>query len=285
MALQNVLSIPYQMGAGRLDAMNPVNRQHPITRGMFGWWHSLGDSLHPINLINGVQATVGDGSPEIGQPGPTKLMNGMLFDGLTDRIACNHGWKGYAQGISCFGWAFNEDDDGSGADFIFAHVDGPGGDGWAHGYYQSGSKQHTTVRFVADHFSDVSFLHTVGKWYHWGFTFDNINNIARYWINGIQISTDMTTLTAVNEHNDWETNIMSIGARTDGTTASKFWPGAIADVGVWNRGLRNSEVVQLYQESLLDYPNMLNRQNRTLFVGRKAPAAKTKGMILLPNYG
>ena len=101
---------------------------------------------------------------------------------------------------------------------------------------------------------------TVGVWTHLVITYDG--DRVRFYQDGqyVAISSGFGTVTSIV---DSGSNII-IGAEYTEATASAY-DGSIDDVRFWNRQLISTEIEELYQESLRNYPTLLNRVSRPRF--------------------
>jgi Concanavalin A-like lectin/glucanases superfamily len=97
-----------------------------------------------------------------------------------------------------------------------------------------------------------------GTWTHITGTFDG--STVKIYTNGIiSASASYTYSTGISGQ-------FYIGGRG----ASLFWPGALDDLSIWNRTLSPPEIYQLYTLSRLGYPGVLNRFDRSGWLGAVA---------------
>jgi hypothetical protein len=97
----------------------------------------------------------------------------------------------------------------------------------------------------------------INKWSHIVGTYDGA--IVNIYFNGVLNGKSTISVSALSS-----TNPLSIGAKANG--GGDFFPGAINDVGVWNRILTASEVTQLYNDGAgLTYPFTGTRLFNPLF--------------------
>jgi concanavalin A-like lectin/glucanase superfamily protein len=88
-------------------------------------------------------------------------------------------------------------------------------------------------------FSTLDPVATAGKWYHIAAVFNDVDNSYSVYINGQLRTSGISPVDLVPQ----VSGILSFGTRT-GT--SEYWPGALRDVRVYNRGLAAGEIAQLY---------------------------------------
>jgi hypothetical protein len=84
-----------------------------------------------------------------------------------------------------------------------------------------------------------------GQWHHGVVTFDNSNNIVRLFVDGVQIRTLSTTSNPDNTGSQ----SLRIGGNAQSLTEG-FFSGQLDEVGVWNRALTNSEIINLMNTGL-----------------------------------
>lgn len=78
----------------------------------------------------------------------------------------------------------------------------------------------------------------------------------------------------------------SIGRRNTGATANLYMSGYISDAMIWNRALTSVEVLTLYRESLRGYPNMLrNVPLHQAFIEPAAVVAARQRALMLTGVG
>ena len=84
-----------------------------------------------------------------------------------------------------------------------------------------------------------------GQWHHGVVTFDNSNNIVRLFVDGVQIGTLSTSTNPDNTGN----KPLRIGANSQSLTED-FFIDQLDEVGVWNRALTNTEIINLMNNGL-----------------------------------
>lgn len=80
---------------------------------------------------------------------------------------------------------------------------------------------------------------SLNQWYFFSITFDFLNNISSFYVNGSLISTSTAVLHKSNNP------ILNIGRNTNGGSGNYF-NGLIDDIGIWNRALTSQEIAVLY---------------------------------------
>src|SRR5215211_147449 len=84
-----------------------------------------------------------------------------------------------------------------------------------------------------------------GQWHHGVVTFDNPNNIVRLFVDGVQIGTLSTTSNPDNTGSQ----PLRIAGNAQSLTED-FFIGQLDEVGVWNRALTNTEIINLMNTGL-----------------------------------
>jgi Concanavalin A-like lectin/glucanases superfamily/Calcineurin-like phosphoesterase len=84
-----------------------------------------------------------------------------------------------------------------------------------------------------------------GQWHHGVVTFDNSNNIVRIFVDGVQVRTLSTTSNPDNTGSQ----PLRIGGNAQSLTEG-FFSGQLDEVGIWNRALTNSEIINLMNTGL-----------------------------------
>lgn len=120
----------------------------------------------------------------------------------------------------------------------------------------------TASHFMLNHSGIVgggnsfNFTASTGTWYHLIGTFDDVNNVYAFYLNGVELSVLVAGLafsspTALG---------ISLGSRTDGTGV--FLDGKLDDVRIYDRAISAGDASQLYSDSLAGCPLTLRRLGR-----------------------
>ena len=96
-----------------------------------------------------------------------------------------------------------------------------------------GSNYQTTNTVVTD-----------GAWHHVGYTYDETTNITKTYIDGVEVDS------YTNGQSISATDRISLGQEFDGTTASDFFDGVMADVTFWNEVLDTADINLLMKSAV-----------------------------------
>lgn len=242
-----------------LDTQNPVNRQHPLARGLVVWYLSVptwmggprwwdlfagnhGQLRSMANNNNGWRSTTrpgGFGSLLFdGTAGFVDIPNAAQVNGITNSIASITAWINFSSLPNA-------------APMVFSTWDASFG-------YQIFINQITSTTGNLASWSDVggqltgSTVLTANKWYRLAGVWDGTNNYL--YINGVLETSAARTFRA----NTKDTQIGAQASGAGGTIASFFFKGNIDDVRIYNRPLSALDVSDDYHNSTVGYPNLLN---------------------------
>lgn len=109
--------------------------------------------------------------------------------------------------------------------------------------YYSGTLQNVMDFGGGQLYTYSNITLSANTWYHVVGTFDR-DGVARLYVNGFETnnSIDISSFSAVDFKNSNRYTIGSIG----NNLAGWYWKGKVDEIGVWNRTLTASEVLQLY---------------------------------------
>jgi len=245
-----------------IDIRNPVNKNHPLTRGMVVWliclpgliggktWYDIHD-----NTIPGTLTSMDNGNS--GWRGSTRLFGSMLFDGTVGYVDCGDVLNPLlGQSYTVMAWVNTSTITGQGT--IIAYRSTTAVNPILFQLDRNGADVRFIVRDTAGvtATATVSSALTVNKWYFCvGVRFGNS-------VRAAVISSDFLSFAppATGAFGSIAENSLNIGAITSGSsTRTIFWSGYIDDIKIWNRALSILELQSIYRESLTNYSSMLNR--------------------------
>lgn len=160
---------------------------------------------------------------------------GYLFTANTNVLNGTGGWPNTRTNFSVFCWA-NTTSATGGTDAFNAIIStlNTANLGWSIGFSSSGKFFTYTIPLGANYFSTF----TTNTWYHVGFTYDNTTSNLTTWINGVNMSTNITTFS------DYGSNF-TIG-RFYNNAASSGFLGVIDECYTWNQTLSQTDITTLY---------------------------------------
>jgi hypothetical protein len=244
----------------------PVNLNHPLARGLVGWWlvypglgggqvwWDLANQNHGI--LNSMTAST-NGWNGTTRPGG---FGSMLFDGSASYVSMPHqiDLMLNTSTITVSAWAYANGSSFPATDigivssvfdgecvFTLAGYHDSGGGGSKQvsaGFYNGG----WNVVTQSDSWSFGTWNHVVGTY--------NQSNLSIY-INGVLNNTRSMGVALPSGAMGWR-----IGRRWD---QPNIWNGYIDDVRIYNRALSSAEVFDLYTNSRLGYPGLLNQTETT----------------------
>ena len=104
----------------------------------------------------------------------------------------------------------------------------------------------------------------IDRWYNLVYQFDDINDIQSIYVNGVFTASSVVTNSIGYDNQPW-----TFGMEYEGGTASFFFDGKIDDIGIWDRILTPTQILEVYngatdlKTQLADnpfnvYPNPVN---------------------------
>jgi hypothetical protein len=229
-----------------------VNQQHPLNRGLLGWWLALpqrygGTQL--VDVVGGYNATLTSGAawtalPRAGGHGA------LFFDGTNDYAttpATRAVFSDATRGLSVFAWVNRGVSNAN--TYIFGHRSR-----WAFYVINSGGSDPLRISFfgVAD-VSSSTGAPTASIWYHLGVTMDAAG-ATTFYVNGKPAGTG--TMTGDGGGAGTPT-AMEMGAWT---TEPAFSTQRQDDVRFYRRQLSAGEAFALYEQGLRGNPDTLARK-------------------------
>ncbi|HVJ82718.1 MAG TPA: LamG-like jellyroll fold domain-containing protein [Planctomycetia bacterium] len=237
---------------GLIDLGNPV-ADHPLNRGLVGWWlplpnNSGGSNLHDITSKRNVAAFTN-------APGWATAPNNsrsLLYNGTTNYLTCSKTLLSSETKMS----------------FVASILPAAGSSGSTRtiiGWGTNGGPQfrvNTTdvLGFVKQDIASIGAgtgTVTLGAWNHVVGTYDSSSGAYQFWINGVDAGggTNSQALVA---------GAPIFGRH--GTSGVEFFSGRIGDVRIIaGRVMTRSEVFANYREWRAGYPNLLRRWSRKSF--------------------
>jgi hypothetical protein len=88
---------------------------------------------------------------------------------------------------------------------------------------------------------DVPHSPSVAIWYHFVYSFDDVNDVQRIYLNGVLSATGAVTQSIGYDAQPW-----TFGCELENGSPNFFFTGKIDDIGIWSRTLTPTEVNNLY---------------------------------------
>lgn len=252
---------------GRVLLRDPVNRHHPLSRGLVSWWLTLppldgGARLYDIAGLNpGTLSGMGSNGGWRGTTRPGGLGQ-LLFDGSNDLIDTLGTVDTFAHiqntGVFALGGWIAPDSSLSAEVAVIASTNTSN----EKGFYISwnASNQKKLSMFAGRGSGGTVFLVTAPNnslladgWHH--FLVSGNGSNVRVFVDGVFVATAAVgTLSSGSS-----TRLTNIGAFPRAAGPAGFFKGAADDVMLWSRGLSDAEARALYEESRLGLPTLLRR--------------------------
>ena len=251
-----------------VNLITPVNWQHPLNRGLVAWWlvmpgNNAGSKLVDITkygndgtLTNMNTATAWKGANRLGSYGA------LDFDGSNDYVNLGSDVETNISQFSLSAWVrWTRGGTQAPEEVVVSR--------WA----DSEANKMYLWRWDSATSSMEFFTNTSGDdvltssdvdlsdldWHLINATFDG--STMRQYIDGV-VSTSTTATTGATNSN---ATVVTAGLDTrDATTELDGFLGLISDIRIYNCALSESEILHLYQDSLLGYPHTLNYIRRPL---------------------
>lgn len=234
------------MAAGSyIDLGNPV-ADHPINRGLVGWWLPLPNSFGGLTLFD-IGPHRFKGALTAGptwSSGPSAFPS-LNFDGVDDRVETPSSsfFSGMsALTLSCW---INPTATTSASEFMKKN------NSWIM-RFGAGASLAVFIWVSASLVNTSGGTLTTGKWQHVAMTYDGA--ALKGWINGLQVCTTAATGTV-----DANTDVLAFGAQPGG---GEQYTGRITD---WRVQAAYIPPWDLYQESRMGYPNGLRRYSQRVY--------------------
>ena len=165
------------------------------------------------------------------------------FDGVNDYSGVETDDFAYTTDFSVSFWVKPNDKTQWGRMVDYSHYGAGGSHGWFFGWYD----QTSTVEFRLEQVASVQSLttpnltHDGTTWYHIVGTYDKTSEIAKLYVDGIEVDSISTSGTQTY------TNISSLGfgARIN-PSPTEYLNGNLDGIGIWEKTLTPSEVGTLY---------------------------------------
>jgi len=256
-----------------VDMIQPVNKLHPLNRGLVSWWLALPGTMGGARLMdivnpgpNGNHGTLTNMNPQTDWVGSNRLgsWGALDFDGSNDYVNVPHRADlNIRTDITLAAWV---NINTLGAFDTFLNKGDLGGAGnVTYGFQKKNTDVFTFFHTIGDTGQFTNSITTLDAdtWYHLVATVDAADE-CRLYLDGVE---DVNGNVGSRPSN---TTILTVGARDLGATQN--WPGLIDDVRINNRALSANEVAWLYQLSQQGYPGLLNRIGPFWLVGGAAVA-------------
>lgn len=266
------------MPRGRILTSNPVNREHPVNRGLFFWghggsWLSGGGTLWDIA---GARHGTFGGAPTWAQSRPPNGLSGLTL-GTGNYVSTPNAQPSLLT-VSC--WARSTDGSDAGimvgtprtTNTVILSLGLAFGTLPGLAYYDA-----SIPGWAISGIGSGSSAHGDGKWHHWVGTFDG-SSLNCYYDGGLvgSAGTPFTTLTNL-------TGTFDLGRYSND---SAYFAGDITDMRLQDQPLSAAEVQTLYRESLADYPNLLRRHRpRVILFGPTGAPSPTPGVASFVSSG
>lgn len=254
-----------------VDWLQPVNWSDPLTRGLVSWW-MVGENPYFgggtwRDLCNRNHGTLTNMDPATDWLGPQGRPGGfgcLDFDGSNDKVVvANNSNIIFGTGdFTIAAWAYLS----SAYDVAsFPQICGKGDTGaneWMFGTSISGT--NVSLRFYGNvgAITAVTGTDTFLR-DEWAFCVASRKSgsitVTIFTSAGISTATDATASDDLSTTKDLEIGFAD-------ATSGRRWNGKLDSIAMWNgRGLSDQETLQLYEDSRLFHPRMLNWQRRRVF--------------------
>lgn len=268
-----------------VDWSEPVNWAHPLNRGLVSWWLAVpgyagyGSTVWR-DLANRNHGTLTSMDPKTdwgGAKGRSGGWGSLDFDGSNDYVSIPDSQLPSGAASRSFSIWFNTSTSLASGNYR-----------WAIAYGTNSIGQHVFIGFGSDTlfgsngFGVSQYGNSVAvagyndaKWHHGVVVFSN--GIWSVFVDGnLRASKAMTTNTVTN-------GAASLGRWPN--NATQYWLGMMDAVVIHNRALSAAEVLELYQQSLHHYPDLLSRvPMRKWFVPQGFNPAWAAGSNVLISY-
>jgi hypothetical protein len=225
----------------------PVNRRHPLNRGLLAWYRALpklaGGGKY-WDLCGRYHGTLTSGP--LWSSGMSR--QALKLDGTDDYVLIT-GEFGMPVNLTVSAWGSLVvlDASSSNSDIIAmgAHISLRCNTAGIDGIYQYGASSWRTTSYTGGSLVGAG-------WHHLAFVIDDTNNAQRIYLDGKNVASSAFTEAIL--YNGGESNTRL--GRNSGTVAD--YGGWIDDVRFYNRALNDSEVALLYAESRTPHTSLLN---------------------------
>jgi hypothetical protein len=234
-----------------------INYQHPLNRNRLGWWRVMpglhGGSIYR-DLTGQIDGTFSfnnstDGRNNMAPPGGYGSIKGSYSTTAVVNYNTNFGLNGTNMSFAC--WAYLPTTNERGAFIKF----GNNSNGWGLGVGSSTFDAYGSEiigLYELEAWIPTGFNFTVG-WHHFGITITS-NGVPTFYYDGRRIY----TRSPASIRSPADNNCFGLlGYSTIGGGGRQFG-GHTDDSQLWNRVLSDKEFSDLYLESTLGYPTLLN---------------------------
>lgn len=264
-----------------LNWLDPVNKLHPLNRGLVSWWLAVPGLMGGLTWIdmvdpsNGNHGTLTNMTPLTDWVGSDRPggWGALDLDGSNDFISAPQIDVVAAMSVSAW---IKADQNTNRGDAVTI-----GGEGWTLrpvATFDVGrlNRPYFWIKDGTGFFEafDTTVI-TVGRWYYMLGTYDG--ETARLYIDGVEA--DNSPNTGPSGDLVAPTGNTIIGAFSEDQTKNN-WNGSLDDIRIWDRALSADEGVQSYLLSQQGYPRLLNRIDRRLFVAVAVPSVVPRLALL-----
>lgn len=230
-----------------LDAGSPVNKSHPLAKGLVSWW-MVSPFGHPsfrggnylFDLMGKNRGTLTNGPTWQGALGRPGGHGSLKFDGVDDYVDAT---TSLTEDFSFACWCERPTGGLKGWPWVIGFADGllVNADG--------------TLRVVFNTVGgDYSSTETIPSGQISHVLVTRAGTAATTYLNGKSVATGVVSATS------WTGAYTRFGQRGDG---AEYYAGSLDGLARWSRALSASEVFQFYEEQLRGCPNLLNIRSRT----------------------
>lgn len=256
-----------------LDIGDAVNWKDPLTRGLVSWWASVPGSPRGNqwrDLCNRNHGTLTNGptwqGPQgrVGGNGSLRLVS--TGDSANDFVRDNNELASsplnFTTALTLSVWVKTTDFDGPGSHAaIISRWSGAAGYiFWAHG---TDIKYGTDATSGALVWSGGATQLQDGAWHHLALT--HASGVGTIFADGVSVASGSVSQPSSLSGTNYDFLIGTYAGAGAPPITNGSYDGLIDDVGAWSRALSASEILAVYNDSLLGHPRMLNWQRRRIF--------------------
>ena len=221
-----------------IDTGSPINREHPLNRGLISWWLPL-----PLRGVGSKLIDIAGKNDGTLYNAPTWSPYGHGFYGINFTSGSFHYVKmgGATAPTTVAFWL--KIDVSANASCIYA-----GSDVYDSTFYTWSCFMFSGTLYLGGNGAGafVTEAITTGRWDHYVINRSDADGVCRVYKNGVVLGTAASTST-------------SSGVTRMAKAGAAYFSGGVRELTQWSRPLLAREVWQFYQESRQGYPNLLRR--------------------------